>query len=181
MARLTNLSADELNDEQQRVAAAIGSTRGGQIGGPFAIWLRVPEIAKRFNHVSERIRTGSPFEPRLLELMILIVAREYSAQYEWQTHRQIAETAGVDVAIIEAIRLRRTPTFLEADELIIFDTVGELVRTGKLSDNAYERARDFFGLELLIELITASTFYAMIAMVLNAFDVPVAGELPLPI
>jgi 4-carboxymuconolactone decarboxylase len=181
MARLANLSADELNEEQRRVAAAIGSSRSGHIGGPFAIWLRVPEMAERFNHVSDRIRTNSPFEPRLLELMILVVAREYSAQYEWQTHRELAETAGVDVAIIEAIRHRRTPTFLETDEVIIFDTVGELARTGKLSDAAYERARDFFGLELLIELITTASFYAMIAMVLNAFDVPVAGELPLPI
>jgi 4-carboxymuconolactone decarboxylase len=40
-----------------------------------------------------------------------------------------------------------------------------------LSDASYRRALDFFGLDLLVELITATGFYTLVAMMLNAFEV----------
>ena len=43
------------------------------------------------------------------------------------------------------------------------------------------RGVEAFGLELMIEFITAVGFYTMVAMVLNSFDAPVPGNLtPLP-
>ena len=55
----------------------------------------------------------------------------------------------------------------------MYDTVIELSQTTQLSAHSYERARAFFGEDLLVELISAAGLYTMIAMLLNAFDAPI--------
>lgn len=180
--RVPFLTADEQTPEQARLAAAIAGARSGTLGGPFAIWLRIPEIAERANHFSERIRLGSKIERRLFELMVIAVARNWTAQYEWHAHARQALQYGISAEVIEAIRLRRTPSFEREDERVVYDTVNELMQTKTLSPAAYDRALAAFGQELLIELVTAIGFYMMIAVVLNAFDAPIpGGETPLPV
>ena len=180
MGRIPHLTAEEQTPDQQQIGAAIAGARSGTLGGPFAIWLRIPEIAARANHFSERIRLQSKIEPRLFELMVLTVARSFTAQYEWHAHARHALNQGITPEIVEAIRLRRTPPFVRDDERVVYDTVTELMQTRTLGDAAYERALGTFGQELLIEFITAIGFYAMIALVLNAFDAPVPSDKPLP-
>lgn len=179
-ARVGPLAAAELTPDQKRIHDAIAGTRGGSVGGPFAIWLRIPEIAERANHFSDRIRSNSKIERRLFELMVIAVARVWSAQYEWLAHAQQGEEAGLSAAVVDAIRLRRTPAFEREDERVVFDTITELSQTRTLSQASYDRALAAFGQGLLIELITGAGFYTMIAMMLNAFDVPArGGERPL--
>jgi 4-carboxymuconolactone decarboxylase len=182
MSRVPPLLPEEQSDEQRRIAAAIAGSRGGAVGGPFAIWLRTPDIAERADLLGERLRMKSRLEPAIFELAILVVAREFSAQYEWFAHAGAATAVGVPPDVIEAIRLRRTPEFARQEERVAFDTACELARTKRLNEPAYERALETFGLDLLIELITVIGFYSMIAMLLNAFDAPVpGGAFPLPV
>jgi 4-carboxymuconolactone decarboxylase len=179
--RVPHLAPEEQSADQKRVAAAIAGARDGTVGGPFAIWLRTPEIAERADYFGERLRVQSKLEPRLFELVIITVARHWSAQYEWYAHASAAVKSGISQDIVEAIRLRRTPTFDRDDERVAFDTTSELLQAHALSDVSYERALQMFGLDLLIEMITVVGFYAMVAMVLNAFQAPVpGGDVPLP-
>ena len=53
MARVPDIVLEEMTAEQRRVYQEIGGARGGIVRGPFAIWLRNPEIAdhaKRFGN-----------------------------------------------------------------------------------------------------------------------------------
>ncbi len=75
--------------------------------------------------------------------------------------------------MIEAIRHNRVPHFEREDEQIVYDTVIELEQTTQLGTQSYERARAFFGEDLLVELISAAGLYTMIAMLLNAFNAPI--------
>jgi 4-carboxymuconolactone decarboxylase len=181
MARIPDLTDDEMSAEQRRIAAEIGGARGGVVRGPFAIWLRLPEIADRANQFGNALRVGGKLDRRLFELMILVVARQWSAQYEWFAHAETARKVGVTDAVIEAIRTSQKPHFVREDEQVVYDTVIELLESRQLSAATYSRAETTFGRELLIELITAAGFYTMVAMMLNAFEAPVPGGLqPLP-
>jgi 4-carboxymuconolactone decarboxylase len=95
-------------------------------------------------------------------------------------HEEHARQAGLEPAIIDAIRNRRRPDFTRADESLIYDTVSELVEKRTLGDASYERAVAALGTELLIELVAAAGFYTMVAMTLVAFDVPARGGKRLP-
>jgi 4-carboxymuconolactone decarboxylase len=177
MSRVPDLDPAEFTPRQRELHGAIAGARGGVVRGPFAIWLRTPGIAEKANQFGNELRLSGRLDKRLFELMVLVVARHWSAQYEWYVHEKAALEAGVSAAIVAAIRDRAQPQFAHADEHMVFDLVTELNETKTVSDKTYARALDAFGLDLLIELVTAAGFYTLVAMMLNAFDAPVPGGL----
>ena len=180
MSRLPVLQLQDLTAEQKRIYDEIARVRNGVVRGPFPIWLRNPELADRANQLGNVLRMQGKLEKRLFELMVLIVARHWSAQYEWFSHAKSALNSGLSPEIVDAIQSNRRPESLREDEQLVYEIISELVDTRTLSQPSYDRALATLGLDLLIELITAAGFYTMIAMVLNAFDAPVpSGERPL--
>jgi 4-carboxymuconolactone decarboxylase len=170
MARVEKLKPENLTPEQKKLYDDIAGARG-VVGGPFAIWLRQPAIADVANRFGNAVRLHGKLDKRLFELMTIVVARHWGAQYEWFVHVEAARKAGVTDAAIEAIRTGGTPDFAGEDERLVHAIVRELSETKRLSDASYRQALDFFGLDLLVELITATGFYTLVAMMLNAFDV----------
>ena len=180
MARVEDLSLESLTPEQKAVHARIAGTRGGTVRGPFAIWLRNPALADAADKLGTTLRNGD-LDLRLFEIMVLVVARHWSAQYEWFAHARHALEAGVSPDVVEAIRHHRKPEFTHDDERLIYDLVTEMNESRTLSQPTYDRAVAMLGLDLVIELITSIGFYTMVAIMLNGFDAPVpGGERPLP-
>jgi 4-carboxymuconolactone decarboxylase len=178
--RVEDLKPETLTAEQKAIHDRIAGSRGGVVRGPFAIWLRQPAIADAADRLGSTLRKCS-LDQRLFELMVLVVARHYSAQYEWFAHERHAREVGLDPAVIEAIRGRRKPTFTDDNEQIVYDVVAEMNETRTLSQSTYDRAVAALGLDKMIELVTALGFYTMVAIMLNGFDAPVpGGERPLP-
>jgi 4-carboxymuconolactone decarboxylase len=180
VSRIANLKDEEFTSEQQRIFRDIAGTRGGVVRGPFAIWLRNPELADAANKLGNVLRANGKLDKRLFELAVLIVARHWSAQYEWYVHARHAREAGLSVETIAAIRERRRPALERDDEKLIYDVITELVETRTVSGPSYDRVVAALGLDLTIELFSVAGFYTMVAMVLNAFDAPVPdGDPPL--
>jgi 4-carboxymuconolactone decarboxylase len=185
MPRAPELDLDKLTEEQKRVLGEIqrrirGGSPNAAVRGPFAVLLNAPAVADGAIRTYSAFREGK-IERRLFELMILVVARNMSAQYEWFAHAPRAVEAGLEAETVEAIRNRRTPHLHRSDEQMVYDVVTELCTARTLSQSAYDRAHAALGLEQLIELIAGAGFYIMIATVLNAFDVAVpSGEKLLP-
>jgi len=180
MARVPDVPVGEMTAEQRRVWHEIGGARGGVVRGPFAIWLRNPQLADQANQFGNAFRLNGKLEKRLFELTVLVVARHWSAQYEWFVHEKNGLESGLTQAVVDAIRTRSAPEFFREDERLVYDTITELNEARTLSQPTYDRALAALGLDLLIELIAAAGFYTMVAMTLNAFDAPVpAGKLPL--
>jgi 4-carboxymuconolactone decarboxylase len=181
MARVPDLTPAEMNAEQARIHEEIARPRGGVVAGPFAIWLRNPAVADRANQFGNALRLHGKLDKRLFELMVLVIARHWGAQYEWHAHEKQALANGISSEIVEAIRWHRVPPFAADDERLVYEIVREMNDTRHLSQPTYDRALALFGLDLLIELISSIGFYTMVAMVLNGFDAPVpGGNRPLP-
>jgi 4-carboxymuconolactone decarboxylase len=170
--RVPPLRDDEMDAEQRAIAAGIAGSRRGVIGGPFAIWLRLPEIVTRISALSDRLRRNSAFEKRLVELIVLLNTRYWKAQYAWTTHAEQALVDGISAGVIEAIRTGAPPPFARDDERLIYDIFTEINEAKTLSDATYTRGLAFFGLDKMIEMVTTAGLYTMISMMLVAFDVP---------
>lgn len=182
MARLPALSSTDLSPAQQELLASLQSAGRATVTGPYSVLLRVPEIGAIVRDLSFRMRTRTRLADRLFEVMVLTVARSWTAQYEWYAHEPGARKAGISDAVIEAIREDRPdPPFAEEDERVVFLVTRELLRTKRLSEATYARALASFGEELLIELVTAIGFYNLISVVLNAFDVAIPDGKPPPL
>ncbi|HUB95509.1 MAG TPA: carboxymuconolactone decarboxylase family protein [Stellaceae bacterium] len=180
MPRAPELDPTKLTEEQSRVFGEIqrrlrSANPTAAVRGPFAVLLNAPHVAEGAIRAYSSFREGK-IERRLFELMILVVARNMTAQYEWFAHAPHAIAAGITPEAVEAIRNRRTPILTREDERMVYDVATELCTARTLSQSAYDRAHAILGLEQLIELIAGTGFYIMIATVLNAFDVAVPGN-----
>jgi len=179
VARLDPIPFENLTPEQKTIHAELGRTRK-RVGGPFAIWLRIPNLARTANDLTLALRENGKLEKRLFELIVLIVIRHWSAQYAWSAHEPNAAAAGLSPDVIAAIRERRKPEFKQADERMIYEAVSELLDSKELSAATYDRLLKQFGLDLTVEAISVAGFYGMVATVLKGFDVPTpTGERPL--
>lgn len=182
MARAPAIDRSKLSPAQQQVHDDIQRRipRPGPVRGPFAVLLQAPALADGAIRTYSALREAK-LERRLVELMILIVARHHTAQYEWFAHEPRALEAGIAPEIVEAIRARRMPNFVHEDERVVYDTITELSVTRRLSQASYDRALALLGLERLVELIGGAGFYTMVALTINAFEVevPESGR-PLP-
>ena len=144
--------------------------------GPFAVWLRNAELCENTLKLQEMFASRVKLERRLLELMILVAARQANAQYAWFIHEPHALKFGIAPDIIQSIRERRTPVFTRDDERLVYDITTELNATRTLSEGTYQRGMAMFGDQVMVELVSAVGFYVMVAMTLNAFAVSVPGE-----
>ncbi len=175
MPRVSAVDFEKLSPEQKRVYKEIAGPRSG-VGGPYTVWIKTPEIADVMNQVGNVLRVNGKLEKRLMELMVLIVSRIWSCQYQWVVHEAAALKAGLPQDVLDAIKERRKPRFIREDEQVVYDAVTELYENKALTEQTYDRALATLGFDLLVELITNAGRYTQAAMVANAFDVPVPGE-----
>jgi 4-carboxymuconolactone decarboxylase len=180
MSRVPDLPEEQMSAEQRRLYEEIKGPRG-IVAGPFALWVRLPDVADVANKFGNALRLNGRLDRRLFELMILVIARHWNAQYEWFAHEQAALKAGLPEAVMVAIRDGEPPHFEHDDERMIVELTDELQHSRTLSQETYDRALAMFGLDLMIEMITVAGFYTTAAMMINTFQAPVpGGARPLP-
>lgn len=170
--RIPDLAPGELTDRQKALFEKIAGPRGGVVRGPFAIWLRHPDLVERANEFGNLLREGTSVPQRLSELGILVTARFWRASYEWHAHAGTAARLGLDPEIIEAIRTGGTPRFDDETEAVVHALATELYETRFISDALYERAIRAMGEDQVIDLVAILGFYTMVALTLNAFHAP---------
>ena len=62
---------------------------------------------------------------RLFELMIAVIARHWSAQFEWFAHMRSGLEAGLPPDLYESIRTRQVPKFENEQEKLVYELVNE--------------------------------------------------------
>ena len=172
MARIRKLDVAELSEHQLRLANEIGGTRGGgpAVNGPWGLLLRNPQLCERGAAFGTMLRDATSVPKRLSELAIAMVARYWTAQFEWHAHAPQALRAGVAKEVIEAIRDRRRPLFEKKDEEAVYDYFTELLETRKVSEPTYKALVAQVSQEAAIEITAIAGFYAMVAMLIVAFE-----------
>jgi 4-carboxymuconolactone decarboxylase len=176
--RMPPIPADKLTDAQKKAAAEFQAARG-QITGPWAVLLRSPEMINRARGLSDYVRFKSSLPPRLSEFVILITAREWTQNYEWNAHHGLALKGGLKPEIAQAIAEGRRPDGMADDEAALYDFCIELHRHKSVSDATYARALATFGEQGIVDTVGLSGWYTLVAMVLNTARTPVpAGATP---
>ena len=178
--RMPPIAADRLTPAQREAVDAFKTARGAEVSGPFHPLLRSPELMTRTRAMGDYLRFKSALPPHLSELVILMTAREWTQQYEWNAHYPIAIKAGVKAEVLSAIAEGRRPAPMSNEESILFDFIQELHHTKAISDATYERALKAFGEQGVMDTIGITGYYSMLAMVLNTSRTP-AGATSGPI
>jgi 4-carboxymuconolactone decarboxylase len=164
-------SAETMTPEQRRVYDAVVSGPRGELKGPLRAALHRPELADKWQQLGELLRYRTSLPPSLSELAILVTARHCNCAVEWIIHEEMALKAGLAREVIEAVRAGRPPA-ADADALAIHDFADELNRTKTVGDANYRRVLDRWDVVGVVELTALVGYYTMVAMTLNAHEIP---------
>jgi 4-carboxymuconolactone decarboxylase len=179
--RLSPLDDAQLSPTQQALRASMSASRGKTTrGGPFEVYIRAPEYGDLAQKLGAHCRYKSGLPPRLSEFAILVIARQWKAQYEWYAHAPIAEKAGVKPQTIKDLRAGRAPKSAPRDERAIYDFIIELYKTRRVSQKTYNRVQAILGETGMVEFSGILGYYALVAITLNVFQMPLPEEEPLP-
>lgn len=172
MPRIPLPAPEEMNAEQRRVYEAIVGGPRGRLVGPLRAALHRPELADKWQQFGELLRYRTALPPILSELAILVTARHTRSNLEWHIHEQMALKAELPASIIADIFAQRRPADASDDMLAIYDYAFELNENNTVSDETHQRVTKRFGVVAVVELTALVGYYTMVAMTLNAHQIP---------
>jgi 4-carboxymuconolactone decarboxylase len=172
--RMPPIAADKMTDAQKKAVADYKALRGTDMTGPpWTVLLRVPSHVVPALQIRLHYLNESVLGPRLTEFAILIAARRWTNNWEWNAHSTAAATAGVKPALIAAVAEGRRPDGMADDESIVYEVATELQYNQSVSDPTYARAVAKFGEPGVVEMASIQGYYTYLAMVMNAARVGV--------
>jgi 4-carboxymuconolactone decarboxylase len=180
--RFPKPAIEQLNPEQQAVAAEVMKQSSAGLGGPYGMLIKSPELLKRYLLMTEYLRQKTSLPHRLNEMAILLEARIWDAQYEWWAHEPLARKAGLSDAIIADIKVGKRPASMQPDEAIVYEVVTELLNKRQLPDDTFGKATQILGEQQTIDLVAVTGFYVMVSAVVIAskIAIPDGGPAPMP-
>jgi 4-carboxymuconolactone decarboxylase len=170
--RMPPIPADTLTDAQRKAIDEFKAARSADISGPFIPLLRSPEVMTRARAMGDYLRFRSSLPPRLSEFAILLTARRWTQQYEWNAHQPLALAGGLKSDIVSAVAEGRRPERMAADEEALYALADEVQRNQSVSDATYAKAIAAVGEQGVIDAIGLIGQYTMLAMVLNTARTP---------
>ncbi len=165
--RFKPLTYDEMTPAQKAMIDHLLAGPRGGANGPFNMLLRSPEMGDLAQQFGGATRFATSLPQRLYELAILVVAREWSAQYEWYAHRRSAIQAGLSAATADAIAAGRRPASMPPDETVIYNFATELIDTKRVSDANFAAVKTQFGERGVVDLVGVMGWYTTVSMLLN--------------
>ena len=160
-AQAASLPADVNAESRNRLAAAAPDPAGGPAAAANAI---------RGAGTGLNARWESPVGRPLLELAILITAREHDAPFEWSLHEMEAVAVGLDPDVIDVVRNREELAGLGDEDAVIIQAGREIYGEHHLSAETYRRAVDLFGEANFVDVVDLMARYAGTAGRLAAFN-----------
>jgi len=177
MSRVPEVDPAAFSPEQHKLYDAMMASRpDGKLEGPSTMWIRNAGLAAVTGQMAKLLRYEGKLEALLFEMITLLVARQWTAHYVWSVHAKEATRVGLAPEILEAIRTRRIPPFSHERQKLIYEMTNELLDTKKVSDGTYMRAEQEFGVDLVLEIVTAVGFYTLICMTIKTFEVPAPSD-----
>ena len=179
--RMPPIPRDKMTDAQKKAEAELVSGPRGSLFGPFIPLLRSPEFMTRLQKAGEYLRFQNAIGQRLTEFVILLTARQWTQQYEYDVHMPLALQAGMKQEILDAIAAGRRPVGMSADEEITYDFFIELRQYQSVTDATYARTVARFGEQGVIDMTGLIGYYTTLAMIMNVARTPVPdNRQPLP-
>jgi 4-carboxymuconolactone decarboxylase len=152
----------------------------GYVPGPYPFWLAAPGYADRIEPVERYLRYDVSFDAHVVEIAVLTIARHWRAAYVWTSHAPSAVEAGVDAAVVEAIRIGEPPDFAHDAEATCFLFCRALLEARAVDDKLWVSARATLGERGIAELIGLVGLYSAVCATMVAYRVPTKGGEPDP-
>ena len=181
MARLTEISRDQVAEQHQGAFDEVAAAPGGIGSGPTSIFKNSPELAKRAMHLSNYLRNESSLSKKVQELCMLTAARSMDCQYIWNAHAASGRREGLSDALVDALRDKNSLPTLAADEAAVLNLGMEFFQSHRVSQATFQAALDQFGRQGFAELTGLMGYYAMLSFNANSVELDLPSDMSEPV
>ena len=165
--RLPAIKREDLDDAGKKLFDARGPVDSF---GPGAIRMYSPPVAAHMEGVNDYLRHKSGLDPRLVELAILVTAREEDCEYVWTAHEPQGLKLGLEPQTIDIVRFRKSAEGLPEKDAVIIQLGREAIGKHHAGSDVAARALNLFGKQGTVNYVSLMGDYAATAILLNAFD-----------
>jgi 4-carboxymuconolactone decarboxylase len=158
---------------------------GNNVGmvGPFGVQMYSPQyqaIVRQLNQFLRSDAAGLP--PHVQEVSILLACRESNADFEWTAHEELAQKAGVDQKVIDAIKFRKGTEGLPEADAALIQLGREIYEHKKVSSETFAHVNKLYGPGKLVNIVGLMGFYSTAAAELETFgfEMPAGQKSLLP-
>ena len=184
--RLPLLKRDDLDDVGKQAfdeAVTPGRSIAG-LQGPAGVQLYAGKALPHLRALTKYLHAQAGFSGRIREIAILAVAREMDSQVQWTMHEDVALKEGLEPAVIDVIRHRKSTDGLDEADAVVIELGRETYGEHKVTPQTFARARAVFGAHRLVDLLLLMGNCASTAGLLIAVDMQLHADrkptLPIP-
>ena len=136
-----------------------------------------PELTTAYHHFNGHVLFGTTITPRQRELLVLRVAHQRGAEYEWAQHVILAGDAGLSAEEIERVREGAGAAGWSAVDAALLAAADELVHDARIGDATWATLSGALDTQQLLDVIFTVGAYDLLAMALRSFDVELDEDL----
>ena len=140
--------------------------------GPFNPLLYSPMLGQGFLEYLSAERKHTTLDAKVREVIILSVGAVWQSAYELYAHTAVAEKAGLDPEVVQALAAGQITTALPEEQQAAHEFSRALAADHKVDAALYARAEKAFGRKGVVDMIHLITLYMGTSALLNAFAVP---------
>lgn len=147
-------------------------SQGAPFDGPYAALMNHPELCQKIEALGYYLKFEGHLPRDVYQFVVLSVAKETGAVFEWEDHVQHAKAAGLPAAVIGTIQEHGVvdqvfpePYRLAGQVLnatLFWQNIPESVQTEAIKS---------YGLYGFIEIVVLSGFYQMFSAINQGFDI----------
>lgn len=146
-------------------------SQGAPFDGPYAALMNHPELCQKIEALGFFLKFQGHLPREIYQFVVLSVAKQTNALFEWTDHVEHAKAAGVSDGVLEVIRTQGIsgafdmPYQSAAQVLkatLAWQCIPELVQTAAIKN---------FGMHGFIEIVVLSGFYQMFSSINQGFDI----------
>jgi 4-carboxymuconolactone decarboxylase len=148
--------------------------------GPAGIQLYSAKTSECLQALTDYLRKGAGFTPRIREIALITTSREMDNQFAWVAHESEALKAGAPQNVIDVIKHKKSTEGLDPTDAIVIEIGRQIWRDHKVSSQTFAKAKAIFGPNQLVDLVLLMGTHATTAALLTTFDVQLhKGSKPL--
>jgi 4-carboxymuconolactone decarboxylase len=165
--RLPAIKREDLDDAGKKLFDAKGPS---DTFGPGSIRLYSLPVAEYSETTNDFLRHKAGIDPRIVELVILVTAREADCAYVWNAHEPQGLKAGLPKETIDIVRYRKPIAGVAEKDAAIIQLGREVLEKHRVDSETANRALKLFSRQGLVNIISLMGDYASTEILLNTFD-----------
>jgi 4-carboxymuconolactone decarboxylase len=185
--RLPLPKREDMDDDGKKVFDQLNMPERLTVSDPMTkrtVRLYSPRLAGAEDGVMRHLRYDTGLSDRLLEIAVLVAAREMDSQYvwtEWENYgRDPNDPRHIEPAVIDMIKYRKPVAGLGEKETAIINLGREMLGQGKVSSETFAETLRLFDRKGVVDVVWVMASYSAAAAELTAFDQHLpAGQKPL--